>query len=273
MMITCGEGGTSHVLEYRLGDAGRTALRGYDPTSKNWTAIGFAQNGERYAQVMTEVPKHQTPKAGDHSSDKHEGVLPSGEMTSYRLDFFIESKDSYSVKVTNITVGETNRKMLQRELLANVSDGFAEQNRAPERRDWAHGQWTIYRRRPGKAGLCGIKGSSVKVARAGLLARVWYSVEPSAVAFRRRQSTVSRYRQGSARIGCPSAYSSWAGGTLMGTDFFREKPVRNVIRETRNGSFAGQLLTARQQGYPRLKTFKDAACGRALAATETGGAV
>lgn len=110
MTIKRGEGGTSHVLEYRLGDERKTELWGYDPTSKNWTAIGFAQNGERYSQVMTEVPKHETPKAGDRWSDKHEGVLPSGEKTSSRLDFFIESKDSYTVKVTNITVGESKHE-------------------------------------------------------------------------------------------------------------------------------------------------------------------
>ena len=110
MTIKRGEGGTSHVLEYRLGDGRKTELWGYDPTSKNWTAIGFAQNGERYSQVMMEVPKHETPKPGDRWSDKHEGVLPSGEKTSSRLDFSIESKDSYTVKVTDITVGESKQE-------------------------------------------------------------------------------------------------------------------------------------------------------------------
>lgn len=110
MTIKRGEGGTSHVLEYRLGDERKTELWGYDPTSKNWTAIGFTQNGERYSQVMTEVPKHETPRAGDRWSDKHEGVLPSGEKTSSRLDFLIESKDSYTVTVTNITVGVSKQE-------------------------------------------------------------------------------------------------------------------------------------------------------------------
>jgi hypothetical protein len=110
MTIKRGEGGTSHVLEYRLGDERKTELWGYDPTSKNWTGIGFAQSGERYSQVMMEVPKHETPKAGDRWSDKHEGVLPSGEKTSSRLDFYIESKDSYTAKVTNITVGECRQE-------------------------------------------------------------------------------------------------------------------------------------------------------------------
>ena len=110
MTIKRGEGGTSHVLEYRLGDERKTELWGYDPTSKNWTAIGFAQTGERYSQVMTEVPKHETPKAGDRWSDQHEGVLPSGEKTSSRLDFLIESKDSYTVTVTNSTVRESRQE-------------------------------------------------------------------------------------------------------------------------------------------------------------------
>jgi hypothetical protein len=110
MTIRRGEGGTSHVLEYGLGEERKTELWGYDPTSKNWTAIGFAQNGERYSQEMTKLSKHETPKAGDRWSDKHEGVLPSGEKTSSRLDFFIESEDSYTVKVTNIRVGESKQE-------------------------------------------------------------------------------------------------------------------------------------------------------------------
>lgn len=107
MTIRRGESGTSHVLEYRVGEERKTELWGYDPTGKCWTAIGFNQNGERYSQEMAEVPKNATAKPGDRWSDKHEGVLPSGEKTSSRLDFYIESKDSYKVKVTNITVGES----------------------------------------------------------------------------------------------------------------------------------------------------------------------
>ena len=74
MTIKRGEGGTSHILEYRLGDERKTELWGYDPTSKNWTAIGFAENGERYSQVMMEVPKHETPTAGDRWSDSYNFV-------------------------------------------------------------------------------------------------------------------------------------------------------------------------------------------------------
>jgi len=104
--IKRGEGGTSHVLDYRFGDDRRTELWGYDPTSKHWMATGFNQNGERFSQVMMEVPERATAEADDHFWDKHAGVLPTGEKTSARLDFFIESQDAYVVKVTNITVGE-----------------------------------------------------------------------------------------------------------------------------------------------------------------------
>jgi hypothetical protein len=110
MTIRRGESGTCHLLEYRVGDERKTELWGYDPTGKCWTAAGFNQNGERYCQVMMEVPKHATAKVGDRWSDKHEGVLPSGEKTSSRLEFHIESKDSYTVKVTNITVGESKKE-------------------------------------------------------------------------------------------------------------------------------------------------------------------
>jgi hypothetical protein len=110
MTIRRGEGSTSHVLEYRLGQERKTELWGYDPISKHWTAIGFAQNGERYSQVMRDVPKRETTQAGDSWYDKHEGALPSGEKTSSRLDFHIESKDSYTVNVTNITVGESKQE-------------------------------------------------------------------------------------------------------------------------------------------------------------------
>jgi ketol-acid reductoisomerase len=47
------------------------------------------------------------------------------------------------------------------------------------------------------------------------------------------------------------------------------RAIKDVIREIKDGSFARQLLTEQQQGYPRLRTLKDAACGHALAATET----
>jgi ketol-acid reductoisomerase len=46
------------------------------------------------------------------------------------------------------------------------------------------------------------------------------------------------------------------------------RAVKDVIREIKDGSFARQLLAEQQQGYPRLKTFKDAAHGHPLAATE-----
>lgn len=105
--IKRGEGGTCHVLDYRFGDDRRTELWGYDPTTKHWMAIGFNQNGERFSQVMMDVPERATAEAGDRFWDKHEGVLPTGEKTSARLDFYIKSHDAYTVKVTNITIGES----------------------------------------------------------------------------------------------------------------------------------------------------------------------
>ena len=47
------------------------------------------------------------------------------------------------------------------------------------------------------------------------------------------------------------------------------RALKDVIREIKDGSFARQLLTEQQQGYPRLRTLKDTARGHALAATET----
>jgi len=47
------------------------------------------------------------------------------------------------------------------------------------------------------------------------------------------------------------------------------RALKDVIREIKDGSFARQLLTEQQQGYPRLRTLKDTARGNALAATET----
>jgi ketol-acid reductoisomerase len=46
------------------------------------------------------------------------------------------------------------------------------------------------------------------------------------------------------------------------------RALKDVIREIKDGSFALQLLAEQQQGYPRLRTLKDAARGHALAATE-----
>ena len=46
------------------------------------------------------------------------------------------------------------------------------------------------------------------------------------------------------------------------------RALKDVIREIKDGSFAVQLLAEQQQGYPRLRTLKDAARGHALAATE-----
>jgi ketol-acid reductoisomerase len=46
------------------------------------------------------------------------------------------------------------------------------------------------------------------------------------------------------------------------------RAVKDVIREIKDGSFARQLLADQQQGYPKLRTFKDAARAHALAATE-----
>jgi ketol-acid reductoisomerase len=46
------------------------------------------------------------------------------------------------------------------------------------------------------------------------------------------------------------------------------RTVKDVIREIKDGSFARQLLAEQQQGYPKLRTWKDAAREHALAATE-----
>jgi hypothetical protein len=108
--IKRGEGGACHVLDYRFGNDRRTELWGYDPTTKHWMAIGFNQNGERFSQVMMDVPERATAEAGDRFWDKHEGVLPTDEKTSARLDFYIESQIAYTVKVTNITVGESKQE-------------------------------------------------------------------------------------------------------------------------------------------------------------------
>jgi ketol-acid reductoisomerase len=47
------------------------------------------------------------------------------------------------------------------------------------------------------------------------------------------------------------------------------RALKEVICEIKDGSFARNLLAEQQQGYPRLKTLKEAARGNALAATET----
>ena len=47
------------------------------------------------------------------------------------------------------------------------------------------------------------------------------------------------------------------------------RALKDVIREIKDGSFARQLLAEQQQGYPTLRTLKDAARGHALAAAET----
>jgi ketol-acid reductoisomerase len=47
------------------------------------------------------------------------------------------------------------------------------------------------------------------------------------------------------------------------------RALKDVIGEIKDGSFARQLLAEQQQGYPKLKTLKDAARRRPLAATET----
>jgi ketol-acid reductoisomerase len=46
------------------------------------------------------------------------------------------------------------------------------------------------------------------------------------------------------------------------------RAVKDIIREIKDGSFARKLLAEQQQGYPRLRTLKDAARSHALAATE-----
>ena len=47
------------------------------------------------------------------------------------------------------------------------------------------------------------------------------------------------------------------------------RAIKDVIGEIKDGSFARQLLTEQQQGYPKLRKMKDAARDHALAATET----
>ena len=106
MTIKRGESGTCHVLDYHVGDDRKTELWGYDPNTQHWTAIGFNQNGERFSQVMMDVPERAAAEAGDRFWNKHEGALPTGEKTTARIDFLIESNDAYSVKVTNIAIGE-----------------------------------------------------------------------------------------------------------------------------------------------------------------------
>src|SRR5919108_3982866 len=46
------------------------------------------------------------------------------------------------------------------------------------------------------------------------------------------------------------------------------RALKDVIREIKDGSFARQLLAEQQEGYPTLRTWKDAARGQALAAAE-----
>ena len=106
MTIGLGTGGTSHVLELKIGAVERTELWGFDPATKQWTAAGFGRDGERFTQVMLEVPHHETPRVGDRWLDQHDGLLPSGEKTAARLEFTIDSEDQYTVVTTHATLGD-----------------------------------------------------------------------------------------------------------------------------------------------------------------------
>ncbi|MEM7144912.1 MAG: hypothetical protein AAF591_07230 [Verrucomicrobiota bacterium] len=106
MIITLGAGGTSHILTLKLGDMERTELWGYNPATGKWMAAGFGNDGERFTQVMENVPGHERPRPGDQWLDRHEGTLPSGEKTSAQLAFTIDSEDQYTVVSTKIQIGD-----------------------------------------------------------------------------------------------------------------------------------------------------------------------
>ena len=106
MKIRSGAGGVSHILEIEIDDVQRSELWGYDPTDGCWKAIGFGQNGERFSQVMKGLPDHESPQSGDRWVDLHEGVLPSGARTSARMEFLIESPDTFRVTFTDVRSGD-----------------------------------------------------------------------------------------------------------------------------------------------------------------------
>jgi hypothetical protein len=106
LKIRLGAGGVSHILEIEIGDVQRSELWGCDPTDGCWKAIGFSQDGERFSQVMKDLPDHESPQSGDRWVDLHEGVLPSGAKTSARMEFLIESPDAYLVTFTDVRSGD-----------------------------------------------------------------------------------------------------------------------------------------------------------------------
>ena len=110
MTIRVGAGECCHVLEIRIGGIRRTELWGLDPATGNWTATGIGQDGERFTQVMLEVPKGNSPQPGDRWFDRHEGLLPSGERTAARLDFLVESADAFTVEFSELSVGGEPRE-------------------------------------------------------------------------------------------------------------------------------------------------------------------
>ena len=104
--IRLGTGRVSHIMEIDIGDVQRSELWGYDPGDGCWKATGFSQDGERFSQVMKDLPDHESPQSGDRWNCLHEGVLPSGAKTSARMEFLIESPDTYLVTFTDVRSGD-----------------------------------------------------------------------------------------------------------------------------------------------------------------------
>jgi hypothetical protein len=105
MSIRVGAGECCHVMEIRIGGIGRTELWGLDPATGNWTANGIGQDGERFTQVMLEVPESDSPQPGNRWPDRHEGMLPSGERTTAQLEFVVESADAFTVEFSEVSIG------------------------------------------------------------------------------------------------------------------------------------------------------------------------
>lgn len=106
MRIRLGAGGVSHILEIEIGGVQRSELWGCDPIDGCWKAVGFSQDGERFAQVMKDLPDHESPQGGDRWVDLHEGVLPSGAKTLARMEFLIESPNAFLVTFTDVRSGD-----------------------------------------------------------------------------------------------------------------------------------------------------------------------
>ncbi|HYQ73162.1 MAG TPA: hypothetical protein VET88_14680 [Gammaproteobacteria bacterium] len=101
-----GAGGVCHILEIGIGDVQRSELWGYDPADGCWKATGFSKDGERFTQVMKDLPDHESPQTGDRWICLHAGWLPSGAKTSARMKFLIESPDAYQVTFTDVRSGD-----------------------------------------------------------------------------------------------------------------------------------------------------------------------